>query len=92
MPVKVGEIERTTDPEPVDEVTPVPPLPTAKVPATVTSPLESVEGVSPVEPKLIRVDGEAAAEVHVVPSEVRMFPLEPGATPSRALVPLPKRT
>jgi hypothetical protein len=35
------------------EVIPVPPLPTAKVPATVTAPDVAVEGVNPVEPKEI---------------------------------------
>jgi hypothetical protein len=32
--VKVGEVLRTTEPEPVDVVTPVPPLATGKVPVT----------------------------------------------------------
>jgi len=32
---------------------PVPPLATAKVPATETAPLVAVDGVNPVEPKLI---------------------------------------
>lgn len=49
----VGEFDNTTFPEPVDVVTPVPPLATAKVPATVTAPEVAVEGVRPVEPKLI---------------------------------------
>ena len=35
------------------EVIPVPPLPTAKVPATVTAPDVAVEGVNPVDPKEI---------------------------------------
>lgn len=49
----VGEFDNTTLPVPVDVVTPVPPLATAKVPATVTAPEVAVAGVKPVEPKLI---------------------------------------
>lgn len=51
----VGDVERTTEPEPVEVVTPVPPLATAKVPATVTAPVVVVEGVRPVVPKLMEV-------------------------------------
>jgi hypothetical protein len=40
---------------PEDVVTPVPPLATAKVPATVTTPPVAVLGVNPVDPKLIVV-------------------------------------
>jgi hypothetical protein len=40
---------------PVRVVAPVPPLPTAKVPATLTAPLVAVEGVKPVDPKLTDV-------------------------------------
>jgi len=32
VPVKVGDADNTTEPEPVEEVTPVPPLATASVP------------------------------------------------------------
>ncbi|NBS67371.1 hypothetical protein EBT31_00455 [bacterium] len=34
VPVSVGEADKTTDPVPVEEVTPVPPLATGKVPVT----------------------------------------------------------
>lgn len=34
VPVKVGDADNTTEPEPVEEVTPVPPLATASVPVT----------------------------------------------------------
>ena len=46
-----GEVLNTTLPVPVDVVTPVPPLATASVPATVTTPLVAVLGVRPVVPK-----------------------------------------
>ena len=51
----VGDVERTFAPVPVEVVTPVPPLATASVPATVTTPLEAVAGVRPVLPKEIVV-------------------------------------
>jgi hypothetical protein len=51
----VGDVLNTLLPEPVDVVTPVPPLATAKVPATVTAPLVAVAGVKPVVPKVIEV-------------------------------------
>ena len=38
----VGDVDSTLEPLPVDVVTPVPPLPTASVPATVTTPVEAV--------------------------------------------------
>jgi hypothetical protein len=47
---KVGEVDKTLLPEPVEVVTPVPPLATAKVPAKVTAPVVAVEGVKPVVP------------------------------------------
>jgi hypothetical protein len=47
----VGLVDRTTEPVPVEVVTPVPPLATAKVPATVIAPVVAVLGVKPVEPK-----------------------------------------
>jgi len=49
---KVGEVERTTLPDPVEVVTPVPPLATARVPARVIAPPVAVLGVSPVVPPL----------------------------------------
>ena len=51
----VGDVPRTTLPVPVLVVTPVPPLATAKVPATVTAPVVAVDGVRPVEPKVMEV-------------------------------------
>jgi hypothetical protein len=53
--VNEGEVPNTLAPLPVDVVTPVPPLATAKVPATVTAPVVAVAGVKPVEPKVIEV-------------------------------------
>jgi hypothetical protein len=49
----VGDVERTLLPDPVLLVTPVPPLATASVPATVTAPVDGVDGRRPVEPKSI---------------------------------------
>ena len=48
----VGEVDKTTLPEPVEVVTPVPPLATANVPAKVTAPDVAKEGVKPVDPAL----------------------------------------
>ena len=50
VPVRVGLADNTTDPEPVDVVTPVPPLATFSVPAKVMAPVVAVEGVKPVDP------------------------------------------
>jgi len=47
---KVGLFDSTTLVVPVEDVTPVPPLATAKVPASVTTPVVAVFGVSPVVP------------------------------------------
>ena len=52
---KVGDVFNTTEPVPVEITTPVPPLATASVPATTTAPVDEVEGVKPVEPKLIEL-------------------------------------
>ena len=46
----VGDVERTVDPLPVELVTPVPPLATARVPASVIAPDVADAGVSPVVP------------------------------------------
>ena len=51
----VGELDSTTEPVPVEEVTPVPPLATASVPASVIAPVVAVEGVRPVVPPLNEV-------------------------------------
>lgn len=48
-----GLVDKTTDPVPVELVTPVPPLATARIPATVTAPCVAELGVSPVVPKLM---------------------------------------
>ena len=79
----VGLVLRTLFPEPVDVVTPVPPLATASVPATVTTPVVAVEGVKPVVPKLIEV---TAAVLGTAPQEgaplvvaTRTWPVVPAA-------------
>ena len=54
----VGLLDSTTFVVPVDVVTPVPPLATTKVPATVTLPVVEVDGVSPVEPKEMELTPE----------------------------------
>ena len=46
----VGLVDKTVLPVPVDDVTPVPPFATAKVPAKVTAPEVAVDGVRPVVP------------------------------------------
>ena len=52
---RVGLLDSTTFTVPVLVVTPVPPLATANVPATVTIPVDAVDGVRPVEPKEIEL-------------------------------------
>jgi hypothetical protein len=47
----VGDVESTTDPDPVDVVTPVPPLATFRVPDKTTLP-DPEAGVNPVVPPL----------------------------------------
>jgi hypothetical protein len=49
---KVGLVESTLAPEPVEVVTPVPPLATSNFPARVIAPPVAVLGVSPVAPPL----------------------------------------
>jgi len=48
----VGVVDNTVLPEPVDVVTPVPPLATANVPAKVIAPEVAKVGVKPVVPAL----------------------------------------
>lgn len=48
----VGKLESTTEPAPVEVVTPVPPFATASVPLSVTAPVVAVFGVRPVVPAL----------------------------------------
>ena len=57
---KVGLVDKTLLPEPVEVVTPVPPLAVASVPASVTAPLVAVDGVNPVVPPENVVTGEEA--------------------------------
>lgn len=63
----VGLVERTLLPEPVDDVTPVPPLATTSVPATETAPPVAADGVRPVVPKAIVVMFAEAASSVVTP-------------------------
>ena len=69
----VGLVLRTLLPEPVEVVTPVPPLATANVPATVTAPVVAVAGVRPVVPKLM----EETRELETVAQEgaAPVFPI-----------------
>ena len=84
----VGEVLSTTEPVPVDEVTPVPPLATARVPATVTTPCVAALGVRPVVPKPMEVTATPVAAPHdgappVLPT--RTCPVVPAAvTPTVA--------
>jgi len=82
---RVGDVLRTTDPEPVEEVTPVPPLATANVPARVTAPLVAEAGVSPVVPpaKVVTpvVDVSKVAEVGIV-VELMVEPVMLEASPN----------
>jgi len=59
---RVGVLDSTTFVVPVLVVTPVPPLATANVPATVTAPVDAVDGVRPVVPKVIELTPEPAPE------------------------------
>ena len=81
--VMIGLVLRTTATVPVLSATPVPPLATASVPATVTFPPVDIEGVRPVDPKDIAVTPVPAAglvEIHADPVLVRTFPVVPGET------------
>ena len=81
--MKVGEVFKTTLPDPVDVVTPVPPEATPKVPANVIAPVEEVLGVKPVRlvenevtPELVNVYVEPDTEVvrPVLPFSVNVPP------------------
>jgi hypothetical protein len=88
----VGEVERTLLPLPVDVVTPVPPLATASVPATVMTPPVAADGVSPVVPKPIVVTPAAGGAPHEGAAPVfpiRTCPVAPTAVTATAPVPLP---
>jgi hypothetical protein len=78
---KDGDVDNTTDPEPVDVVTPVPPLATFSVPARVTAPDVALDGEKPVVPALnvvTPVDG-AFAHDGTPAAKVRICPLVPAA-------------
>ena len=69
VPVNVGDADRTTDPLPVEVVTPVPPAATARMPAIVIVPAEVTgppEKVKPVVPPDTSTDDTvpAPAAVH----------------------------
>jgi hypothetical protein len=91
--VRVGEVPNTTAPVPVEVVTPVPPLATARVPANVTAPDVAPAGVSPVVPpaKVVTPPLEAAL-VQVVPLDVNTLPDVLGATKVGLEVPAPNIT
>jgi hypothetical protein len=66
VPVKVGDALKTVLPVPVLDVTPVPPLATARVPARVTAPDVAEAGVRPVVPPAKEVTPEVAATAAAV--------------------------
>jgi hypothetical protein len=74
---KTGELLRTTLPDPVELVTPVPPFSTPNVPASVTAPLVAVAGVNPVVPpeKVDTADTDTVVQVRVATSP--LMPLTP---------------
>ena len=64
-----------------------------KVPTLVKLELITVDAsVFPVNVPAAAAPTEAAAEVHVVPLDVKTLPLAPGATACKVLVPLPNKT
>jgi hypothetical protein len=72
-------------------VTPVPPLPTTSVPATVTAPDVAAAGVRPVVPNEIVVTATPDSVVHdgaAAPFDVRIWPDVPAALIARAPAPL----
>jgi hypothetical protein len=79
VPVKVGDAERTVDPVPVDVVTPVPPLATARVPVMVIVPVVVIGPplkVRPVEPPLTSTEVTVPVPVRVVHDGVAPAPPE----------------
>ena len=77
----VGLFDNTTFVVPVEEVTPVPPLATARVPARVTAPVVVVDGVNPVVPAENEETAAAAAVLaQLVPLDVSKLPEVPGDT------------
>jgi hypothetical protein len=90
---KVGLVLNTLFPLPVEAVTPVPPLATARVPARVTTPVVAVLGVNPVVPAEKELTIAAGAVLaQVVPLDVNKFPEVLGATANKAPVPFPINT
>ena len=87
--VRDGLIERTTEPEPVLVVTPVPPEPTESVPPRVTAPVVGTDGVRPVAPALNEetVLGAVAIAYWAILDTVVCTDV-PDWTASRASVPL----
>jgi len=78
---KVGLFDSTTLVVPVEDATPVPPLATASVPASVTTPVVAVLGVNPVVPAENEETAAAAAVlVQLVPLDVSKLPEVPGDT------------
>jgi hypothetical protein len=63
--VRVGEVPNTTEPEPVEDVTPVPPLATGN--AVPDSPIASVPLVVTGEPEIDKNAGTVAATDVTVP-------------------------
>jgi hypothetical protein len=80
----------TTFVVPVEEVTPVPPLATAKVPDKVTAPVVDEFGVNPVVPA--EKELTAGNEAHAPALEVNTLPAVLGATASNGEVPFPIKT
>jgi hypothetical protein len=77
---RVGLFDSTTLVVPVEVVTPVPPLATARVPARVTTPVVAVEGVNPVVPAENDATTDGAVLVQLVPLDVSKLPAVPGDT------------
>jgi hypothetical protein len=78
---RVGLFDSTTFVVPVEVVTPVPPLATARVPARVTAPVVAVFGVNPVVPaENDETTAEAAVLAQLVPLDVSKLPEVPGDT------------
>jgi len=80
--VNVGDVDKTTEPEPVDDVTPVPPLPTPSVPVT------PVVSGSPVALVNVIADGVPRFGVtNVGEMESTLLPVPVLATETRFLLP-----
>jgi hypothetical protein len=92
--VQADPLEVSTFPLVPAEVSPVPPFAAIKVPARVTAPVVPVEGVKPVDPaEKEDTAPETAAEVQIVPLDVRTLPVVPGATDENPVPPeLPMMT